>query len=603
MPLVVDFSTLPEMFVRVTDHFAPRERVAVAQKNRNGVVELTHSMLRRRVDHFACGLATLGVKRGDRVGIIAENRPEWVVADHAVLSLGAADVPVFPTLTAEQVRWIFDNAGAEVAIVSNDFQLRKILSVADNIPSLRHIIVMAVDTLPPDPRVLPFVEILTRGEEYHREHPTFLRDQREGTKPGDLVTIIYTSGTTGTPKGVMLTHNNLVSNIKGAIQALPRIDENDVILSYLPLCHSFERIASYFMFACGVRGELAESIDKVAENLRQVRPTIVTTVPRLLERMHGKIIKKIETGPERSRKIFLWAVETGKAYHRARRKGSVGPLLTIRFALANKLVFEKLHEIIGGRLRFFVAGGAALSKELGEFFEAIGIIVIEGYGLTESSPVISVNRFGRHVFGTVGQPIPDVHVRIAGDGEILVQGPNVMQGYWKNDEATREAIDIEGWLHTGDVGEIDGDGNIRITDRKKHLFVSSGGKNIAPQAIENDVLQSMYIDQVFLIGDKRQFITALIVPDFEALRSFAAQKYITTSDVPSLIAHPEILALFQSELDRVQTHLANYERIRRWTLLPTAFTVESGELTPTQKIKRKVVEERYAEMIEKMYVV
>ncbi|MEX0602052.1 MAG: long-chain fatty acid--CoA ligase, partial [Bacteroidota bacterium] len=382
-------------------------------------------------------------------------------------------------------------------------------------------------------------------------------------KPGDLLTIIYTSGTTGNPKGVMLTHRNLVSNIIASGEVIP-IGEDDTLLSFLPLCHSFERMAGYYTaMACGATVAYAESIESVRDNLLEVHPTIVTTVPRLFERIHGRILKQVDSSPRVRRNIFHWAVGVGREYAKAAKAHSISRGLELKHRLASKLVFSKLQARTGGRIRFFVSGGAALPKSLGEFFEAVGIRIIEGYGLTETSPVLSANRLDDYKFGTVGKPIPGVEIKIAGDGEILAKGPNIMKGYYNNPSATAEVIDAGGWFHTGDIGMFDPEGHLMITDRKKHLFVSSGGKNIAPQPIENLFLQSKYIDQFVLLGDGRMFLTALVVPEFEILKDWASVNKISWSSDDELVRRREVKQLLQTEIDLLQKDLPSFEKVRR----------------------------------------
>jgi long-chain acyl-CoA synthetase len=439
------------------------------------------------------------------------------------------------------------------------------------------------------------------GEAFEKENPGFLKDSISAAKPEDLLTLIYTSGTTGNPKGVMLTHHNLVSNMIAAAQVIP-LGPEEIMLSFLPLSHSFERMAGYYTaLACGATIAYAESIEKVGDNMLEARPTIVTTVPRLFERIHGRIIKKVDSGTPLQRNIFHWACRVGHEHAMARKLGKVSAALSVKHALAEKLVFKKLRARTGGRMKFFVSGGAALPRELGEFFEACGLHIIEGYGLTETSPVISVNRVDNYKFGSVGHPIPGVEVKIAVDGEILSRGPNTMKGYWNNKAATKEMIDEDGWLHTGDIGTIDTEGFIHITDRKKHLFVSSGGKNIAPQPIENLFLANKYVDQFVLIGDRRMFLTALIVPDFEALKEYADTAGISYQSNADLVTKPEIRDLIDKQIAAIQKDLASFERVRKFMLLEQPFTIDDGELTPTQKVKRKFVEQKYSAMIERMY--
>lgn len=601
MALAVDFSIIPEMFWRLTDKFGSGSRPMLLHKVDDTYRGISYSEVRTRVETFAYGLASLGVKRGDRVAIIAENRAEWVISDLAIVSLGGVDVPIYPTMTARQIEFIFNDAGVKIAIVSNQFQLNKVMRVYPEVASLEKVILMAEKGPIPEPDTVSFSAVMEEGKALKKEQPDLLATSIAMVKPEDLLTLIYTSGTTGNPKGVMLTHRNLVSNVKAAAQVID-FGPDDTMLSFLPLSHSFERMAGYYTgMACGATIAYAESVETVRDNMLEVKPTIVTTVPRLFERIHSRVMKQMDASSPAKKKIFHWAIAVGRSFAEAKKRQSIGLGLRVRHAIADRLVYSKLRERTGGRMRFFVSGGAALGKEFGEFFEAVGIIIIEGYGLTESSPVISVNRLGNHKFGSVGSPVPGVEVRIASDGEILARGPNIMKGYWNNPEATRQAVDVEGWLHTGDIGFLDPEGFIHITDRKKHLFVSSGGKNIAPQPIENLFLSSKYIEQFMLIGDRRMFLTALIVPDFEALREFADGRNIRYASNADLARDPNINELMDKEIAKIQQDLANYERVRRFTLLEKQFSIEEGELTPTQKIRRKVIEERYSNIIDGMY--
>jgi long-chain acyl-CoA synthetase len=427
-------------------------------------------------------------------------------------------------------------------------------------------------------------------------------------QPDDLATLIYTSGTTGNPKGVMLTHRNFTSNLEGAARAFP-VNEDDVVLSYLPLSHSYERTAGYYTcFAAGATIAFADSIETVARDLAEVQPTLMTSVPILFSRIKGRIEKGVAAGPASKARMFRWALGVSLAYVRARMKGSAGALLKAQHAAADKVVMSKLRERIGlTRMRFFVSGGGPLPADVAEFFFAIGVKIIEGYGLTETSPILSANPVDKPKIGSVGVPLFNVEIRIADDGEILARGPNIMRGYFNDPDATAETIDGNGWLHTGDIGRFDDDGYLRITDRKKNLFVSSGGKNIAPQPIENTIAESRLIDMVMLIGDARPYLTALIVPDYETIAEIAVAGGATVGDLTTpegragLIDSDPVALAIDADLKRAQRDLAAYERVRRFELLSEPFTVENGMLTPTLKVKRRVVEERYRDLIESMY--
>ena len=601
MGIVKPFSTITEMFVNVTDSFAKEKRPMYQYKKDGKYHDLSFQRMREWVEQFAAGLAVLGLSKGDKLAIISENRPEWVVADLGTLFLGAVDVPIYPTLTAKQEEYILNDSGTKIAVVSNQYQLNKLLKVSDDIKTLEHIIVMHDIDTSGEKKVHKMSTVCETGKKHLEKHPDLLKKSVSQIGPDDLLTIIYTSGTTGNPKGVMLTHNNLVSNIVGTVSAV-NIHAADLLLSFLPLCHSFERMAGYYTaMACGCTVAYAESIDTVRDNLMEIKPTIVTTVPRLFERIYSRIKIQVESSPPARQKIFNWALDTGRKYAESKKQGKAGMVLKGQHALADKLVFSKLKERTGGNIRFFVSGGAALARELGVFFEAVGIQILEGYGLTETSPVISANRLDDYKFGTVGKPIPGVEVKIAEDGEILTRGPHVMKGYYNDKRATDETIDKDGWLHTGDIGIFDAAGHLVITDRKKHLFVSSGGKNIAPQPLENLFLQSKYIDQFVLIGDKRMFLSALIVPDYDALKEFADSHKLPYKTKEDLTKIPEIHKLIDEDIRRLQKDLSNYERVRRFAILEKPLSIEDGEITPTMKIRRKVVEERYRDLIEGMY--
>ena len=601
MPALKTFKTIPDLYNHLVEEYGPTAEHSAFKHKVNGVyTDITFQQFKEGTESFAMGLASLGVKRGDKVAIIGENRPEWVYSDMAIMGLGGVDVPLYPISTSETIEFILNNSEAVGVIVSNNFHLNKVLKIRENCKQLRFIIVMnEIDTSESGTYI--FKQVQEMGKEFAKENKDHFKDNIALAHANDLCTFIYTSGTTGEPKGVMLTHKNIISNVN-AVHEIIEIGPTDIFLSFLPLCHVFERMAGYYTaLSGGAQIAYAESIEKVSSNLVEIKPTVMTAVPRLFERMYSKIMKGVEASPEKKQKIFKWAVDTGSKYHKANKTETGVPLaLSLKHKLADKLVFSKVKEKTGGRLRFFISGGAALARELGEFFEAVGILILEGYGLTESSPVIAVNRPYNYKFGTVGQTMPGVEVKIANDGEILAYGPNIMKGYYKNEAETNATIK-DGWLHTGDIGVFDAEGFLMITDRKKSLFKTSGGKYIAPTPIENLFLGSKYIDQFIIIGDRRMYITALIVPDYEALKEFADSHRIHYDDPKELTKMKQIYEMLEKDLGEFQRKLAGYEKVRKFTILDKPFTIEGGEMTPSMKLKRKVIEERYTNLIDDMY--
>lgn len=602
MSLKKALTTVPSLYKYIIEVYGADENKNILKRKSEGQYKgITYREFKEQTDSFAYGLHSLGIKRNDKISIISENRPEWVYADMAMQNLGAINVPLYPSLTSSSIEYILNDSESKAVIVSNKYQLNKFLKVKDSCRHIQFIIIMNESDFNSSIKNLyTFRQVQNRGELLMKENPDLIEKNNKLINENDICTIIYTSGTTGEPKGVVLTHKNILSNVEAALDAFP-ISEKDVFLSFLPLCHIFERMGGYYTaFAAGCTVCYAESIESVASNLVEVKPTIMTSVPRLFERIYSKIIRNVESQSPKKQKIFTWAINTGKEYARLKKTGSIPITLKLKHKLADKLVYKKLREKTGGNLRFFISGGAALSRELGEFFEAVGIMIIEGYGLTESSPVITANRVDDYKFGTVGKPFSGVEVKIAKDGEILARGPNIMQGYFKKKKETDETI-IDGWLHTGDIGVFDADGFLMITDRKKHLFKTTAGKYIAPTPIENTFLSSKYIDQFMLIGDRRMFLSALIVPDFESLREYADSHQIPYVNEQDLVKNEEIYKLLEKDMARLQKNLANYERVRKFVLLDKPFTVESGEITPSLKIRRKIVEENYSDLIEQMY--
>jgi long-chain acyl-CoA synthetase len=590
--------TVCEAFYRSVDTHRKAEHL---KYKRDGAWRAVSSEeFRAAVEEMAMGLRALGVSRGDKVAIVSENRPEWAFADLATLCLGAADATIYPTLTAPQVRYILEDSESKVVFVSNAAQAAKVAEARARLPHLQHVVRF-------DPAPVPGTtcldELRARGREALASDRDAVRREAASVRGEDLATLIYTSGTTGDPKGVMLTHANLMHNVIAAQKIFPMVDHEWTALSFLPLCHSFERTAGHnFMLHAGVTIAYAESVEKVPENMQEVRPSIMCSVPRLYEKMYARVNEKVASDPPLRQKIFRWAIGVGgRLFAHTVARTEPGSLLKLQFALADRLVFSKIKARTGGRLRLFISGGAPLAREIAEFFGAAGMLVCEGYGLTETSPVISANYPGRVKPGTVGPPLEHVEVRIAEDGEILTRGPHVMKGYYRKPEATAEAIDADGWFHTGDIGFLDRDGCLVITDRKKDIIVTSGGKNIAPQPIENRLKTNRFFTEVVMIGNRRNFPSALVVPNFENLETWARASAVPFGSREELVRRPEVVAHYQRLVDELTADLAQFEKIKKVALLTREFTQESGEITPTLKVKRRVVEERYKSTIDGMY--
>ncbi|MBN2409144.1 MAG: long-chain fatty acid--CoA ligase [Candidatus Aminicenantes bacterium] len=551
----------------------------------------------RNVKHFCLGLRDLGLQKGDKVIILSENRPEWVIADHANLCLGAITVPIYTSLVSEQIRYIIDDSDATAVIVSCEDLWNRIEAVRPALAKVRHYITFMEKA--PD-GVLTFGEVLERGRLLDEKNPALFDSLVAAVRPEDEASLIYTSGTTGVPKGVILTHNNFLSNV-ATVTKIIEFSDKDTVLSFLPLSHVLERMVTFGYIYRGCRIGYAESVEAVAENLLEIRPNIMVSVPRVFEKIYAKVMDNVLSSSALKKKIFSWALRVGKEYGRRRLNNEpIGGALQRKRNLAHKLVFSKIIEKTGGRVRFFVSGGAPLSKDIAEFFYALGLVILEGYGLTETSPVISVNTFENMRFGTVGKPIPGVDVKIAPDGEILTRGPHVMKGYYKKEAETREAFE-GGWFHTGDIGHFDKDGFLVITDRKKDIIVTAGGKNIAPQPIENVLKTIPYISNAVVLGDRRRFVSALVVPDFDKIADYARSSGIAFSGPAELVRHPQVVNFLKAEIDRATPNLAQYERIKRIILLDRDFEIEKGEMTPTLKIKRNIIEKKYKAMIDALY--
>jgi long-chain acyl-CoA synthetase len=592
----VERDTIPKIFFGGIDrHGGPQ---ALLYRAPSGAwTPLSHAQVQERVTAVAAALEAAGVASGDRIAILSENRPEWVITDYAAMGLGAIDVPVYPTLPANQVEYILRDCAAKVVFVSTPAQAAKIQEIRADLPDLRQVV-----SFDPAPDTVPFARFLADGDVAVKAGRfTGFRDRALAVPPDQVATLIYTSGTTGNPKGVMLTHHNLASNVAACLQhgLTTVIQKGDTTLSFLPLSHVFERMVDYLYWDVGATIAYAESMDKVADNLLEVRPMVAVSVPRLFEKIYARVTGV--TGLKA--RIVAWARGVGEGVADAKLAGrapSAGQM--IQYRLADRLVFSKLRARTGGRVRNFVSGGAPLSAEVAKFFHAAGLPVYEGYGLTETSPVIAVNKPGAVKLGTVGQPVPGCEVRIdPATGEILTRGPHVMKGYWRNDEATREAIDADGWFHTGDIGELTPDGFLRITDRLKNIIVTAGGKNVAPQPMENVVVMSPYVGQAVIIGDRRPFPVVLVVPEWENLLPWAQAQGITGTDREALARDPRVVKLLETEALGGLDEFAKYERPKKVAVLAQEFTIEGGMLTPTLKIKRKLVEKHYADVIESLY--
>ncbi len=594
-----DFQTLPELFSSVFSHYRGQESAFPIARKINGAYEpILYHTLEEDVHHFSAFLKHNGVASKDRVAILSENRPGWYLADMAILNLGAINVPLYPSLPPNQIEFILNNCSAKAIVVSNMLQLGKIISIWQNLPELCLVIVMnRLEESIED--VLDLNQAKDEGKKILEEKPWLL--EAAPVEPDDVATIIYTSGTTGVPKGVMLTHRNICENVKSS-SSIIRLDESDRGLSFLPLSHAYERTGGYYLlFSCGASIYLAESVETISLNMSEARPTIIFTVPRLFDRIKMSILKQISSENAIKQKIFNWALSTGEKYHREiNTKGKSSTLVSLQHALAEKLVYKKIKTKLGGKLRYFVSGGAALPQKIGEFFQALDISILEGFGLTETSPITNVNRPEKIKYGTVGPTVDNVQLKIAEDGEILFKGPNIMKGYWKDEEATRQVIK-DGWFYSGDIGEIDKDGYLKITDRKKHIIVTSGGKNIAPMPIENIISESPYVDQVIVIGEKRPFLISIIVPDFNKLKEFAAAEGIKFNSNKELIQHKSVLQIFEKLMRTVSRQLATHEKVRKFLLVDDAFTIENGHLTPTLKLKRKEIITKYSSEIDKVY--
>jgi long-chain acyl-CoA synthetase len=566
-------------------------------KAEGGYRPLSTEEFGRKVKHLCLGLRDLGLRRGDKVIILSENRPEWVIVDHANLCLGAITVPIYTSLVPEQIKYIIDDSDAQAVFVSGKELWEKIEAVKPSLTKVRHFISF-LDKTPEG--VLPLSQVLERGRKAEEKDAALFESLVKEVKPEDEASLIYTSGTTGLPKGVVLSHSNFLSNVQ-SVSTIIEFSDKDTVLSFLPLSHVLERMVTFTYIYKGCRIGYAESVETVGENLLEIRPNIMVSVPRVFEKIYARVMDTVLSGSNLKKRIFYWALKVGKEY--GRRKLDKQPIpggLRRKRNLAHKLVYSKIIEKTGGRVRFFVSGGAPLSKDIAEFFYALGLVILEGYGLTETSPVISVNTFENIRLGTVGKPIPGVEVKIAPDGEILTRGPHVMKGYYKKEAETREAFE-GGWFRTGDIGHIDKDGFVVITDRKKDIIVTAGGKNVAPQPIENILKTNPYISNAVVIGDRRRFVCALIVPNFDKVADYARSSGIPFGSPAELVRNEQVINFLKAEVDRATPNLAQYERVKRIALLDRDFEIDRDEMTPTLKVKRNIIEKKYKAVIDALY--
>lgn len=592
-PAPADKSTYSRVF-DLLPHFVSRYNSddALVSKVNGKWEKIPAATFIETANRISLGLIKLGIRKDDKIAIISPNRPEWNFVDFGVQQLGAVSVPLYPTITIEDYRYILRDSEAKLVFVANTDLLAKVKEAITEVEGVEG--VYTFDRIPGVPH---WSEVADLGKD---EDPSQLESYKAAVSEEDLLTLIYTSGTTGVPKGVMLTHHNLLSNVEAVKDYIP-IGPGEKALSFLPLCHVYERMIVYMYMRYGVSIYYAESMDTIAENLKEVKPTVFTTVPRLLEKVYDKIVAKGYELSGIKKQLFFWALNLGLRYDPVQ---DMGFFYNIQLKLARKLIFSKWQEALGGNIRLIVTGSAALQPRLARVFWAAGIPVTEGYGLTETSPVISVGKVMPPDLrvGCVGTIIPDVHVKIAEDGEILVKGPNIMKGYYRKPEQTAEAIDKDGWFHTGDIGEMVEGRFLKITDRKKEMFKTSGGKYVAPQMVENKLKESKYIEQVIVVGEGQKFPSALIIPEFGALKVFCQLNNLDPAMTPEqMVKNEQIVAKIEQEIERLNASFAKYEQVKKFRLLTTPFTIEAGELTPTLKLKRKAILKRYQSVIEGIY--
>jgi long-chain acyl-CoA synthetase len=590
--------TLSELFTQAAEK---HDRVDALSYKRGGTWRhISSKDLLQRIKHLALGLYSIGLRKGDRLALLATNSPEWTLTDAACQFLGVLDVPIYPTLAVDSVEYILNDSAARVLVIENAEAYERVRDAVERCASIEQIVFFDASGDAAE-NAMSLVEVEDRGRQLGNDNTSLFDTFFGMTKPDDVATIIYTSGTTGEPKGVMLTHANIISNVFDAGEKYD-FSDRDVSLSVLPLCHIFERTGMYLYIYHGMAVNYAESIDKVPENLQEVRPTIFIGVPRIFEKVYARARLKAAQSSGVRERIFDWAIDVAKEYAlRTERGESIGVRLAVKHRLADALIYKKLRAFFGGGLRACITGGAAITDDIYLIFTGAGITIFQGYGLTETSPVIASNNPFHARLGTVGMPIRNVEVRVAADGEIETRGPGVMLGYYNKPDANERAFTADGWFRTGDIGEIDRDGFLRITDRKKELFKTSGGKYVAPSKIEQMIRASKFISQAVLVGDGRKFPAALIVPNFEMLESYAAHKSLQIKTASEFCRDERIVDLIERQVAKLTENLSQFEKVKRIALLENEMTVEGGELTPTLKVRRKIVDQKYKSVIDKIY--
>jgi long-chain acyl-CoA synthetase len=593
------YYSIPEMLRGTVEKYP--NHLAFGYKKEEKFVHIPYVRYYELVLMMARGLKKIGIKKGDRVAILSENRPGWIISDMAIQMCGAITVPIYPTNTPETIKYILNNSESKAIFISNKIQFEKLYAIKEEIPFVEY--VFSFDRFLSDKKlpVFTFLQISEISIPLAEDEKVAIEKGIDEIKPEDVATIIYTSGTTGFPKGVMLTHRNLMSEIVLGTKKIEMMTDKEVFLSFLPLSHVLERSVGYYIPVYnGCEIVFAENIDKVAQNILEVNPTMMISVPRLFEKIYSRIYENVHGMSSLKKSLFHKAIEFGRWYvHKKYEEKNIDTLSELKYKFYDKLIFSKIRTRFGSRFRGFVSGGAPLDKNINEFFWAIGIPVYEGYGLTETSPGICINCPSKVRIGSVGTPFEETEFKIADDGEILVKGPMVMKGYYKNEEATKEAFDGE-WFKTGDIGEIK-DGFIYIVDRKKELIITAGGKNISPQHIENELKLDKYISQAYVHGDRKPYLVALLVPNVERIIEFAKEKGIDYLDIADLLKNSEVIKLYNERINAINGKLAKYETIKKFALVPTEFTIEGGEITPTLKLRRKNIYNKYKDTIECMY--